>query len=177
MAIEKTDLPRTTRTRRHGGGLPLVEISGAHTRRGGRATCQWPTARETRDRILETVAIIDSAATSFSAPLLTSADIDLARHAHEAAAWYLSVRDEAGMASSSTSFHQILNSRCPNRRLRELLGEGLALLHTAGPQAAADWDTLARAIDEHAQLMELVQSCPESAAIGQLLRTHWQACV
>jgi DNA-binding GntR family transcriptional regulator len=154
-----------------------VEFSSALAQRGGRARGQRPTVGKARDRILETVAIIDSAATSLSAPLLTPADIDSARRAHEAAARYLSVRDEAGVASSSASFHQILNSRCPNRRLRELLGEGLALLDTVSRPAAADWAALARAAAEHARLMELVRSCPESAAISQLLRSHWQACV
>jgi DNA-binding GntR family transcriptional regulator len=131
---------------------------------------------EEQSQMLETLAIIDSAATSLSAPLLTRADLAWALYAHRAAQRCVAPRDAVGAARWNAVFHQILTSRCPNRRMTELLAEELAMLNAASGPPAPDWAELARAMADHATLLRLAQSCPWSSEIGRLMRAHRRTC-
>ena len=167
MFVEKTELSRQAAT-----GTSVIDIGASGAAPAGTAV---DLAAEHR-RILETLAIIDSAATSLSAPLLTSADLSTIRRAHRAAERCLGLRDAAGTTWWNAVFHQILTSRCPNRRMSELLAEELAMLQAASGPAAPDWAELARVAREHATLLRLAQSCPGSSEIGRLMRAHWRTC-
>jgi DNA-binding GntR family transcriptional regulator len=173
MFVEKTQLSQPTAATECGAvGTSVIDVGVSGTT-WARADADLAHGRRS---MLEALAIIDSAATSLSAPLLTSADLALARRAHRAAERCLQPRDAAGTAWWNTVFHQILTSRCPNRRMSELLAEELAILHAASGPAVPDWAELAQAMREHATLLQLAQSCPGSSRIGRLMRAHWRTC-
>lgn len=153
-------------------GTSVIDAGACGAARTGTAAYRAAGHRQ----LLETLAIIDSAATSLSAPLLTGADLARARRAHRAAERCARPRDATGTAWWNAVFHQILTSRCPNRRMTELLAEELAVLHAAGQPTAPDWAELARAMRDHATLLRLAQSCPDSGEIGRLMRAHWRTC-
>lgn len=172
MFVEKTELSQSAATQSGATGTSVIDIGASGAAQAGTAV----DLAEGRRQMLETLAIIDSAATSLSAPLLTSADLSSARRAHRAVERCLRLRDAAGTAWWNAMFHQILTSRCPNRRMSELLAEELAILRVAGGPARPDWAELARAVREHATLLRLAQSCPGSSEIGRLMRAHLRTC-
>jgi DNA-binding GntR family transcriptional regulator len=173
MFVEKTELTQPAAAT--GSGAVGTSVIGV-----GAFGATWPGTdaglADERRPMLEALAIIESAATSLSAPLLTSADLALARCAHRAAERCVQPRDAAGTAWWNAVFHQILTSRCPNRRMTELLAEELAILHAASGPSVPDWAELARAMREHATLLQLAQSSPGSSQIGRLMRAHWRTC-
>lgn len=172
MFVEKTELSQPAATRSGATGTLVIDIGASGATRAGTTA----DLAEGRRQMLETLAIIDSAATSLSAPLLTSADLSSARRAHRAVERCMLLRDAAGTAWWNAVFHQILTSRCPNRRMSELLAEELATLQMTSGPTAPDWAEMARAAREHATLLWLAQSCPGSGEIGQLMRAHWRTC-
>lgn len=172
MFTEKTELSRTAGTERGAAGTSVIDIDASGVARAGDAA----NLADGRRQMLEALAIIDSAATSLSAPLLTSADLASARRAHRAAERCVRPRDAAGTAWWNGMFHQILTSRCPNRRMSELLAEELAVLQAASEPTAPDWAELAQAMMEHATLLRLAQSRPRSGEIARLMRAHWRTC-
>lgn len=130
-----------------------------------------------RFRMLETLGILDAATTVLSVPRLTvSARADAHRLQHAAAecAAAASLRQFVDL---SDSFHRILASCCPNQRMLGLLAEEITLVRAlldddAGPGPAE----LTRAANEHALLLELVETVPDSPDITSLVRRHRQIC-
>lgn len=176
MTFDEARLPEGTVTQTSTARLSVIDASAAGTRPCCPAGVPGLDSAVTRRRMLETLAIIDAAATSLSSPFLTPADLAAALSAHEAAAGCLTSRDVPGLARQSAALHQLLSSRCPNRHLLELLTEELVLVQAVSEPEAPNWRSLAGAVEEHAQLLRLVQASPGSHRIGRLLRTHRQSC-
>lgn len=171
MFAEKTELSPSPAAE-SGAGTSVIDIRAA----GGARTETPPELAEKRRQKAETLAIIDSAVTSLSAPLLTTSDLARARRARRAAEHCLRLRDASGTVWWNAVFHQVLTSRCPNRRMNELLAEELATLQAASGSTDPDWAALTRALLEHATLLRLAQSSPGSGQIGRLMRAHGRTC-
>jgi DNA-binding GntR family transcriptional regulator len=134
-------------------------------------------ADSARFRMLDALGILDGAATVLSAPRLTVSARADAHRLQRAAAQCAAAAISRQFVDLSDSFHRILASCCPNQRMLGLLAEEITLVRAlldddAGPGPAE----LTRAANEHALLLELVQTVPNSPDIASLIRRHRQIC-
>ncbi|WP_432828616.1 FCD domain-containing protein [Dactylosporangium sp. CA-092794] len=137
---------------------------------------EWRGDRASRDRIAETVAVLESAVTALSAPSLTPADLQAARHTNRQLAEVVErgVADTAAEASTLiNAFHERLSLRCANARMVELLGEEMTLLRAldagAAPLSSA---RLRRIVEEHEDIVNQIEADPAASTMPYMLRTH-----
>lgn len=134
-------------------------------------------AKTTRSRMLETLGILDAATTLLSAPRLTVDARAAAHRLQHAAAACATAANPREFADLSDSFHRTLVSCCPNQRMLGLLAEEITLVRALldddrGPRP----EELCQAAREHALLLEVVETAPNSPDIISLLREHRQIC-
>jgi DNA-binding GntR family transcriptional regulator len=134
-------------------------------------------AKTTRSRMLETLGILDAATTLLSAPRLTVDARAAAHRLQHAAAACATAANPREFADLSYSFHRTLVSCCPNQRMLGLLAEEITLVRALldddrGPRP----EELCQAAREHALLLEVVETAPNSPDIISLLREHRQIC-
>lgn len=124
-------------------------------------------------RIMQSLAIIEGAATALAAPGLSAAQLAEAAAVNARLEALLDDFDSARYAELNRRFHAILMEACPNAEL-------VALAHAQQTKLAAlrddhrafTLDAARTSVAEHAELLDLIRWHAESAVIEHHLREH-----
>lgn len=122
---------------------------------------------------VQTLAIIEGAATAHAAPYLSAADIDRAAELNDRMRQCLADFDPIAFTILNHDFHAALYLRCPNPHLTELVGRGWTRLATIRRSTFAFVPGRAPAsVEEHDQLLALIRDGAAAAEIEQFARAH-----
>lgn len=122
---------------------------------------------------LHIVARLGGYATALSAPHLSEADLTAAHTLDRQMKEALSDFDPARFGRLNREFHQLLASRCPDRRLADMVDNEWARLEII--RKSAFWYAPGRAraaIAEHEGILELIESGSSAEAIEAAARQH-----
>lgn len=126
--------------------------------------------------VMDTVAILEGAATAQSAPYLTAADLSKARELNEKLEGTVSDRDgfePAVFTELNQKFHRTLFGKCPNRRLIELVYEQWQRLNYLRESTFAFVPERAlESVEEHRQLVSLIEAGADLEWIETFARRH-----
>jgi len=121
---------------------------------------------------LQSIGIVEAAATALSAPLLSAADIESARELNDTVRRGLPDLDPRVFRAMNQELHRVLYSRCPNPRLLEIVAAEWARLgHQRGSAEIAPGRAHV-AVAEHERLIDLVAQGAPAARIEQAARNH-----
>lgn len=125
---------------------------------------------------MQTLSIIEGAATALSAPLVDAADIARARGVNEQMRRCLEHFDPERFTQLNLDFHSILFERCPNPHILDLVHRGwnrLASLRSSTfrfvPGRAHE------SVDEHEALLKLIEGRAAAEEIERAARRHRSA--
>jgi DNA-binding GntR family transcriptional regulator len=125
---------------------------------------------------MQTLSIIEGAATALSSPLLGAADIARARGVNEEMRACLKDFDPVRFTRLNQEFHSVLFEHCPNPHILDLVHRGwnrLASLRSSTfrfvPGRAHE------SVDEHEALLRLIESHADADAIEKAARLHRSA--
>ncbi len=122
---------------------------------------------------MQTLAIIEGAATALSAPFVDADQLAAARAINQAMTDLLTDFDPPRFTELNNEFHQVLYRNCPNPHILDLVQRGwnrLALMRSSSfthiPGRARE------SVREHGQLLDLIEAQAPAAAIEQSARAH-----
>ncbi|MBT2532648.1 GntR family transcriptional regulator [Arthrobacter sp. ISL-48] len=125
---------------------------------------------------MQTLSIVEGAATALSAPLISAPDIARARAVNAEMRDCLQHFDPVRFTRLNQDFHSVLFEQCPNPHLLDLVHRGwnrLASLRSSTfrfvPGRAHD------SVNEHEALLQLIESGAGADAIEQAARRHRSA--
>lgn len=125
---------------------------------------------------MQTLSIVEGAATALSAPLIGEADIARARAVNEEMRECLEHFDPVRFTQLNQDFHSVLFEHCPNPHILDLVHRGwnrLAALRSSTfrfvPGRAHD------SVDEHEQILRLIESGAAAETIEKAARQHRSA--
>ena len=126
---------------------------------------------------LQTLSIVEGAAISMAAPLLTSSDISAARALNDRMRAQLDDLDPLTFTALNRQFHLLLATPCPNDFLHETLhrvwkemGRLRGSTFTALPEQSHV------SVNEHDALLDLIEAGASTEVIEQAARAHmWAA--
>ncbi len=125
---------------------------------------------------MQTLSLVEGAATALSAPLIGAEEIALARAVNEEMRACLQHFDPLRFTRLNQDFHAILFERCPNPHILDLVHRGwnrLASLRSSTFRFVPD---RARAsVEEHENLLALIESGADTDAVERAARTHRSA--
>ncbi|MGY5318682.1 GntR family transcriptional regulator [Neomicrococcus lactis] len=122
---------------------------------------------------METLGILEGAATALAAPFVTAEDIALARELNKQLETLLDDFDAHAFTEINHKLHQVLFDRCPNNRLCDLV--------------ASEWDRLGNlrestfsfvpgrarnSVAEHSLILDAIAAGSPAAVIENLAREH-----
>jgi DNA-binding GntR family transcriptional regulator len=120
---------------------------------------------------LETLAVIESAATAQASPSISTDDLAAARALNDQMAEALNRLDGQAYAVRHDEFHELITARCPNDHLARVVSRERARLQRVRATFALGAGGR-REIEEHRQLLELIESGAAPDAVEQLSRAH-----
>ncbi|WP_448809267.1 GntR family transcriptional regulator [Agromyces bauzanensis] len=122
---------------------------------------------------MQTLSIVEGAATSLSAPYLTAEQLQRARQINERMRRLLDDFDPHRFTALNTEFHATLYEACPNPHILDLVHRGwnrLKLLRDTSfsfvPYRAAE------SVAEHERIIELIESGADALQIELAARAH-----
>lgn len=122
---------------------------------------------------MQTLALVEAAATALAAPHLTRQDIRRAREINQQMRKTISDFDPARFTKLNEQFHEVLYEHCPNPHILDLVRRGwnrMRLLRISSfgfiPGRALE------SINEHEELLDLIETGAGSAAIELTARKH-----
>ncbi|WPU09130.1 GntR family transcriptional regulator [Pseudarthrobacter oxydans] len=125
---------------------------------------------------MQTLSIVEGAATALSAPLVDAAAIARARAVNEEMRECLQHFDPVRFTRLNQDFHSILFERCPNPHILDLVHRGwnrLAALRSSTfrfvPGRARE------SVEEHEGLLQLIESGADADSIEKAARLHRSA--
>ncbi|MDP9997504.1 GntR family transcriptional regulator [Pseudarthrobacter sulfonivorans] len=125
---------------------------------------------------MQTLSIVEGAATALSAPLIGEADLVRARAVNEEMRACLEHFDPVRFTQLNQDFHSVLFEHCPNPHILDLVHRGwnrLASLRSSTfrfvPGRAHD------SVDEHEALLQLIESGAAAETIEKAARLHRSA--
>ena len=122
---------------------------------------------------IEAVAAIEGVALGLAAPHLTATDLRRAREVNDRLRESLARFDPAQFTRLNRRFHEILYSACPNRHILSILEREWALLDTTRRSAFTYIpERAARSVEEHDQLLEMIERGSGAAEIEHFARDH-----
>ncbi|WP_099332748.1 GntR family transcriptional regulator [Actinomyces minihominis] len=122
---------------------------------------------------METLAIIEGAATALSAPNLTRNQIEKARRVNDLMRDTLDEFNARLFTVLNQEFHAALLLGCPNDRLTDLVHAEWAMLGNLRESTFAFVPNRAKeSVREHSVILELIENGAPSAAIENAVRTH-----
>lgn len=124
-------------------------------------------------RGLSLLARIGGYATALSAPNLTRDDLATARSLNEQMGDALAAFDPAQFGRLNREFHELLTVRADDARLVEMVKTEWARLEMI--RKSAFWYAPGRAeasLDEHAEILDLIESGAEPGAIEEAVKQH-----
>lgn len=122
---------------------------------------------------MQTLGIIEGAATALSAPLLSDDDLARAQAANDRMRHLLDHFDALTFTKLNQQFHSVLFEPCPNPHILDLVHRGWARLSGIRDTSFTYVPTRARhSVDEHDQILELIRSGAEPLQIELAARDH-----
>jgi DNA-binding GntR family transcriptional regulator len=125
---------------------------------------------------MQTLSIVEGAATALSAPLISGTDIARARAVNEEMRECLEHFDPVRFTQLNQDFHSVLFEHCPNPHILDLVHRGwnrLASLRSSTfrfvPGRARD------SVDEHEKLLKLIETGADADDIEKAARLHRSA--
>ncbi|MHA7179045.1 GntR family transcriptional regulator [Arthrobacter sp. MDB2-24] len=125
---------------------------------------------------MQTLSIIEGAATALSIPLISPADIARARAVNDDMRDCLQHFDPVRFTRLNQDFHSVLFENCPNPHMLDLVHRGWARL--ASLRSSTFRFVPGRAhesVDEHEALLRLIESGADAAEIERAARLHRSA--
>jgi DNA-binding GntR family transcriptional regulator len=125
---------------------------------------------------METVAIVEGAATGLAAPLITPEDIARARELNDRMRRSLAEFDPLAFTALNAEFHEVLFTACPNPNLVDLVQRCWTRLAAIRETTFSSVPGRApRSVDEHDRLLALIESGADPADVEQYARRHRMA--
>jgi DNA-binding GntR family transcriptional regulator len=122
---------------------------------------------------METVAIVEGAATGLAAPLLTPEALTRARSLNERMRRSLAEFDPLAFTALNAEFHEVLFSACPNPNLVDLVQRCWTRLAAVRDSTFASVPGRApKSVEEHERLLALIEGGGEPAEVEQFARGH-----
>ena len=122
---------------------------------------------------IEAVAALEGIAIGLAAPHLTTTDMRRAREVNDRLRESLTKFDPTQFTRLNRRFHEILYGACPNRHLLAILEREWALLDTTRRSAFTYIpERAARSVQEHDELLEMIESGANSGDIERFARDH-----
>lgn len=122
---------------------------------------------------IEAVAALEGIAIGLAAPHLTSTDLRRAREVNDRLRDSLTKFDPTQFTRLNRRFHEILYGACPNRHLLAILEREWALLDTTRRSAFTYIpERAARSVQEHDDLLEMIERGANSGDIERFARDH-----
>ena len=122
---------------------------------------------------LSTLAVLEGYATALSAPLLSAGDLAHARAINGKMHDALEALDVMAVSEHNQAFHRALTDRCPNAYLRRELATIQERLNTLRSSIFMFVPTRGRvSIDEHDELVAMIERGARPAAIERFARAH-----
>ena len=120
-----------------------------------------------------TLAVLEGFATSLSAPHLENDDLDRLRSLNGEMSVAIEGLDVLAVSEFNQAFHQVVYDRCPNGHLRRELATIQERLNTLRSTIFMFIPTRGRdSLEEHAQLIDLVERGADPLEIEMFARTH-----
>ncbi|MGN6218936.1 MAG: GntR family transcriptional regulator [Microbacterium sp.] len=122
---------------------------------------------------MQTLGLVEGAATSLSAPLLTAADLDRAAQINDRMARLLDDFDPHLFTQLNQQFHSVLYEPCPNPHILDLVHRGWSRLSGLRDSTFAFVPGRAHhSVDEHAEIVDLIRTGADPLEIELAARTH-----
>ncbi|WP_343071895.1 GntR family transcriptional regulator [Brevibacterium renqingii] len=125
---------------------------------------------------METVAILEGAAMAQARDHLGAADLEEAEAINDRMRELLSDFDAAAFTRLNHEFHETLFRRCPNERLRTLVGlEWDRLSHLRDSTFSFVPERALESVDEHSRIVALIRARASAQEIESAVREHRSA--
>ncbi len=122
---------------------------------------------------MQTLSIVEGAATALSAPLITAADIDRARAINAEMRDCLENFDPYRFTKLNLEFHSVLFENCPNPHILDLVHRGWNRLQALRSSVFSYVPGRARqSVVEHEELLELLENNAGADAVEHAARAH-----
>jgi DNA-binding GntR family transcriptional regulator len=122
---------------------------------------------------MQTLSIVEGAATALAAPLLTADDIARARAINQQMIEMLDHFDPVRFTQLNLDFHSVLFEHCPNPHIVDLVHRGWARLKLLRESTFSFVPGRARgSVDEHEDLLRLIEQHAEPLEIELAARRH-----
>ncbi|MBB3664559.1 DNA-binding GntR family transcriptional regulator [Prauserella sediminis] len=127
---------------------------------------------------MQTLAVVEGAATGFSAPLLTSDDVSKAREINQRMRDSLEHFDPRRFTELNEEFHKALFLHCPNEHLISLVHRGWSRLRMLRSSTFSFVPGRAvESVAEHDELVNLIESKADPIEIELAARRHRTATI
>lgn len=122
---------------------------------------------------MQTLGLVEGAATALSAPLLSDADLDRALEINERMRRMLDDLDAHEFTRLNEQFHTVLFEPCPNPHILELVHRGWGRLRGVRDSTFSFVPQRAHhSVDEHARLVQLIRDDADPLDIELTARNH-----
>lgn len=122
---------------------------------------------------MQTLSIIEGAATALAAPLITDADLARARAINDQLRSTLEDFSPRRFTELNNQFHAAMYERCPNPHILDLVHRGWNRLNAMRSSSFEHIPGRARSsVEEHEALLTLLEARAPAAQIEQAARTH-----
>jgi DNA-binding GntR family transcriptional regulator len=122
---------------------------------------------------MQTLSIVEGAATALAAPHVTAADIARARAINARMVALLQHFDPVRFTQLNLDFHSVLFERCPNPHLVDLVHRGWARLRLLRESTFSFVPGRAQgSVDEHERLLDLIERGADPLEIELAARRH-----
>lgn len=123
--------------------------------------------------VMQTLSLLEGAATALAAPFLTPEDIDRARRLNDVVRRGLPDLDPRVFREVNQALHSTLYAKCPNPWLLEIIhGEWARLGHLRGSAFGIAPGRAAEAVLEHEALIDLIARGAPSDEVERAARHH-----
>lgn len=122
---------------------------------------------------MQTLGLVEGAATALSAPLLTPADLERAAEVNDRMQHLLAHFDPHTFTQLNQQFHSVLYEPCPNPHILDLVHRGWSRLTGLRDSTFAFVPGRAQhSVDEHTEILDLIRSGAEPIEIELAARNH-----
>lgn len=122
---------------------------------------------------MQTLSIVEGAATALSAPLMSTADLGRARDVNDRMRECLADFDPVRFTSLNLEFHSVLFERCPNPHILELVHRGWNRLQALRSSTFSYVPGRAQeSVAEHEALLELIAGGAPADDVERAARAH-----
>jgi DNA-binding GntR family transcriptional regulator len=122
---------------------------------------------------MQTLAIIEGAATALSAPFVDAGQLAAARAINQIMSELLLDFDATRFTELNNEFHQVLYQHCPNPHILDLVHRGWNRMSLMRSSSFTHIPGRAReSVKEHEQILDLIEAKAPAAEIEQAARAH-----